>query len=146
MAFSDWSVWLFLPIEFLLLIVVLYASVFLFTERKKITVKYFFRLFMIALVFVLLITALAIFIVFLVDYGVRFAIAFYAILTIIFLVIIRHFLIKQDIVYKEVKEAKYWRWSIWITLICVSFISIFGFVIELIGVAIGTPLTMVPFV
>ncbi|MBK5112923.1 MAG: hypothetical protein KGD59_14545 [Candidatus Heimdallarchaeota archaeon] len=141
MAFEDWAWILILVIEILLITLVLYLSMRLITGRKKLDASYFFRLFFVAIILAVGVSAIAYAISAVTN---QFASApmFYVFLTIGFIIVIRYLLTTPAVIpYRDHSTDKYWQWSIWMTIISLLIIFIIEFLVRMIS---GGSIDLIP--
>ena len=137
--FTQWYWWLVMVISILLLTLVLYISVRLVCGRKKLDGGYFLRLFLVALILVVAVEAVAQAISALLDLLIL-STMFYVILTVGFILVIRYLITVPAVLPLAASGDKYWQWSIWITVISLFFILAIAYAIYLISNAAGQPI------
>ncbi len=144
---NSWEWWLIIVISILLLTLTLYLSMRFVTGRKKLTFGYFLRIFLISIVLLIGLVAVAEAIAQVLNLGYHFAPMFYILMTMGFILIIRYFLTNSTVIpYHEGSSDKYWQWSMWVTLISIILLFIIAFLVELIsGLIIDPPLTLITF-
>ncbi|MHA1557799.1 MAG: hypothetical protein ACTSPM_12810 [Candidatus Heimdallarchaeota archaeon] len=145
--FDSWEWWLIIVISVLVLTLTLYLSMRFVTGRKKLTVGYFFRIFLISIVLLIGLVAVAEAIAQVLTLGYQFAPMFYILMTIGFILIIRYFLTNSTVIpYHDGSSDKYWQWAMWITLISILLLFLIAFLLELIsGLFMDPPLTLITF-
>ncbi|NHK31975.1 MAG: hypothetical protein FK730_11525 [Asgard group archaeon] len=140
MAFLDyidqWYYWLILVISLLLLTLVLYLSVRIICGRKKLDGGYFLRLFLVSLLLLVAVEAVAQALTSITS-PVTLSSMFYIFLTIGFILVIRYLITVPAVLPHAASGDKYWQWSIWITLISLFFILVIAYVVYLISHALG---------
>ena len=141
LAFDDWRWWLIMVITLLLLTLVLYLSVRLICGRKKFDFSYFLRLFLVALILVVAVEAVAQALAALVDLFVLSSM-FYIFLTIGFILVIRYLLTVPAVLPHAATGDKYWQWALWITVISLFLILAIAYAVYFISDAIGNPIVI----
>lgn len=141
MAFDDWRWWLIMVITLLLLTLALYLSVRLICGRKKFDFSYFLRLFLVALILVVAVEAVAQALSALTSLFVLSSM-FYIFLTIGFILVIRYLLTVPAVLPHAVSEDKYWQWSLWITVISLFIILAIAYGIYFISGLFGSPIVI----
>ncbi|NHJ41246.1 MAG: hypothetical protein FK731_14535 [Asgard group archaeon] len=120
MAFIDniksWEWWLIMVISILLLTLVLYLSVRIICGRKKLDGGYFLRLFLVSILLIVAVEAVAEALAALTNFFI-YASMFYVFLTIGFILVIRYLITVPAVLPQAASGDKYWQWAIWITLI-----------------------------
>lgn len=149
MAFLDninsWEWWLVIVISILVTTLVLYLSMRFICGRKRLDAGYFFRLFIVSIILIVGVVAIAELLNFLVNLGgafqYNFAPMFYVFITIGFIIVIRYLLTVPSVIpYKDYSSDKYWQWSIWITIISLFMIFLIAFLVYIISNAFGHPI------
>lgn len=138
-SLSDWRWWLIMVISLLLLTLVLYLSVRLICGRKKLDVGYFFRLFLISIVLLVAVEAVAQALAALTDFLILTSM-FYIFLTIGFILVIRYLLTVPAVLPHAASGDKYWQWSIWITVISLFLILAIAYGVYFISGLFGEPI------
>ena len=128
-------------ITLLLLTLVLYLSVRIICGRKKLDGGYFLRLFLVALLLVVAVEAVAQVLAELTSLFVLSSM-FYVFLTVGFILVIRYLLTVPAVLPHAATGDKYWQWSIWITLISLFLILAIAYGIYFISDAIGDPIVI----
>jgi len=141
MAFNDWRWWLIMVITLLLLTLALYLSVRLICGRKKFDFSYFLRLFLVALILVVAVEAVAQALSYLTSLFVLSSM-FYIFLTIGFILVIRYLLTVPAVLPHAASGDKYWQWSLWITVISLFIILAIAYGIYFISGLFGSPIVI----
>lgn len=128
-------------ITLLLLTLVLYLSVRIICGRKKLDGGYFLRLFLVSLLLVVAVEAVAQVLAELTSLFVLSSM-FYVFLTVGFILVIRYLLTVPAVLPHAATGDKYWQWSIWITLISLFLILAIAYGIYFISDAIGDPIVI----
>ncbi len=128
-------------ITLLLLTLVLYLSVRIICGRKKLDGSYFLRLFLVSLLLVVAVEAVAQVLAELTSLFVLSSM-FYVFLTVGFILVIRYLLTVPAVLPHAATGDKYWQWSIWITLISLFLILAIAYGIYFISDAIGDPIVI----
>ena len=128
-------------ITLLLLTLVLYLSVRIICGRKKLDGGYFLRLFLVSLLLVVAVEAVAQVLAELTSIFVLSSM-FYVFLTIGFILVIRYLLTVPAVLPHAATGDKYWQWSIWITMISLFLILAIAYGIYFISDAIGDPIVI----
>jgi hypothetical protein len=128
-------------ITLLLLTLVLYLSVRIICGRKKLDGGYFLRLFLVSLLLVVAVEAVAQVLAELTSIFVLSSM-FYVFLTIGFILVIRYLLTVPAVLPHAASGDKYWQWSIWITMISLFLILAIAYGIYFISDAIGDPIVI----
>lgn len=142
MAFLDnldqWYYWLILVLSILLMTLVLYLTVRLVCGRKKLDGGYFLRLFLVSILLIVVVEAVAQ----AVDSIVFFLISSigYILVTIGFILVIRYLITVPAVLPHAVSGDKYWQWSIIITIVSIVFMLLIATVVFFISDAIGDPI------
>jgi hypothetical protein len=113
---KSWEWWLIMVISILLLTLVLYLSVRLICGRKKLDGGYFLRLFLVSILLIVAVEAVAEALAALTNVFI-YASMFYVFLTIGFILVIRYLITVPAVLPHAASGDKYWQWAIWITLI-----------------------------
>ncbi len=128
-------------ITLLLLTLVLYLSVRIICGRKKLDGGYFLRLFLVSLLLVVAVEAVAQVLAELTSIFVLSSM-FYVFLTVGFILVIRYLLTVPAVLPHAATGDKYWQWSIWITMISLFLILAIAYGIYFISDAIGDPIVI----
>lgn len=126
-------------LSILLLTLVLYISVRLICGRKKLDGGYFLRLFLVSLLLIVAVEAVARVLAALTD-PLIFTSMFYVFLTVGFILVIRYLLTVPAVLPHAATGDKYWQWSIWITLISLFLILAIAYAVHFISDAFGHPI------
>ena len=141
LAFDDWRWWLIMVITLLLLTLVLYLSVRLICGRKKFDFSYFLRLFLVSLILVVAVEAVAQALAALASLFV-FSSMFYIFLTIGFILVIRYLIMVPAVLPHAATGDKYWQWALWITAISLFLILAIAYAVYFISDLIGNPIVI----
>lgn len=126
-------------LSILLLTLVLYLSVRLICGRKKLDGGYFLRLFLVSLLLIVAVEAVAAALAALTNPLVLSSM-FYVFLTVGFILVIRYLLTVPAVLPHAATGDKYWQWSIWITLISLFLILAIAYAVYYVSNAFGHPI------
>jgi len=144
MAFENldkWWYWLILVISILLLTLVLYITVRLICGRKKLDGGYFLRLFLVSILLIVGIEALAGALTALTDIF-TLSSMFMVFVTILFIIVIRYLITVPAVLPVSSSGEKYWQWSIWITLVSLFFLLAIALGVYYLSDALGDPIVL----
>jgi hypothetical protein len=108
-------------ISLLLLTLVLYVSVRLICGRKKLDTGYFLRLFLVSILILVVVEAVAQALAALTDLLIL-STMFYIFITIGIILVIRYLITVPAVLPRASSDEKYWQWSLIITVISMFFI------------------------
>ena len=126
-------------VSILLLTLVLYISVRIICGRKKLDGGYFLRLFLVSILLIVAVEAVAAALAALADPLVLSSM-FYVFLTIGFILVIRYLLTVPQVLPHAASGDKYWQWSLWITVISLFLILAIALAVYYISNAFGHPI------
>ncbi|MHA1123794.1 MAG: hypothetical protein ACTSUW_06520 [Candidatus Heimdallarchaeota archaeon] len=137
--FTQWEWWLVMVVSILLLTLVLYLSVRIICGRKKLDGGYFLRLFLVSILLIVAVEAVAAALAALADPLVLSSM-FYVFLTIGFILVIRYLLTVPAVLPHAATGDKYWQWSLWITVISLFLILAIALAVYYVSNAFGHPI------
>jgi len=126
-------------VSILLLTLVLYLSVRIICGRKKLDGGYFLRLFLVSILLIVAVEAVAAALAALADPLVLSSM-FYVFLTIGFILVIRYLLTVPAVLPHAATGDKYWQWSLWITVISLFLILAIALAVYYVSNAFGHPI------
>ncbi|NHJ85055.1 MAG: hypothetical protein FK734_06305 [Asgard group archaeon] len=126
--FSDWKWWLIMVISILLLTLVLYLSIRLICGRKKFDGGYFLRLFLVSILLIVGVEAVAQALAAITS-PITLDSMFYIFLTIGFILVIRYLLMVPAVLPHAESGDKYWQWAIWNTVVSLFLILAIGYIV-----------------